>query len=636
MVEIYVEDQKLDVPQGLEIKYTKQIGDVFDLPAVKSSFTNSFGIPKTDRNLGIFEGVGLVGNASELPYRKVHTRVVDNGATIIESGWLNLISTEEEEYKIAVIDGAIDFFKAIEGKSLADLDLSAFDHQRTIDVVTKSWRYNRPYTYVIADYGADLYKNSGYHDFLNIDSLLPALRVKELLKRCFEQFGFKFKKFYDDNGKWLVYPAIDVKDEEYLRLEYTSEQNLREVMRNGEHVMLAPTKGVDVKKVMRGRLERDKYYVVPYTGLYRLDIYMEGRAHYLEITHREWAVKYYIGVKIYVNNRQVEWYYIKDQDSRRHEISLNKGDRLHTELFVNALHKASWWYEYQWSMIKKFSVSLHHIGSRTGGFRGLKSFSIKDFIKDTLLRNAQCIIPKGGNTFEFCNLSDRLSKGRAIDLTAKYVRRVRESYLMGSYGQNNYIRHKYALGDEGYDDGCLHIDNVNLPIEKTIYESNIYAPGVEVYELRSSITDKVLYDSGRLRAAYKKCPVWERNGDNLELKDDRYYIINSTSYVTPKLRIYSAKVGYHKDLENIRLDCMSRESTSYKNCIGKYYKQFARDVLNDCKIHVIEVRLDAVDLGEIPFDRPVYFGQEASYYLVNKVEYRPGGFSTMELLIINN
>ena len=68
-VEIYINEVKLDTSAVTEIAETRQVNDFFDIKDRQTSYTNSFKIPKTPRNVSILNGLGMTANTSLTPYR---------------------------------------------------------------------------------------------------------------------------------------------------------------------------------------------------------------------------------------------------------------------------------------------------------------------------------------------------------------------------------------------------------------------------------------------------------------------------------------------------------------------------------------------------------------------------------------
>src|SRR5690606_23092280 len=106
-----------------------------------------------------------------------------------------------------------------------------------------------------------------------------------------------------------------------------------------------------------------------------------------------------------------------------------------------------------------------------------KDFKIKDFFKECLWRTATIpIINPETKHIYFLSIEQYLDTNRADDWTKFYVSRNKETYIQGSYAQKNVFKHKYNNPDDTGRDGYLFVANQNLAAEKTLAQSNIYAP----------------------------------------------------------------------------------------------------------------------------------------------------------------
>lgn len=203
MVELIVGGLKLDLPDNVEIKATRQIADVLDISTVSCSYTNSFELPKTPNNTQALKFLGIPGDTSPVPYQRVTANLKSDGYNIISSGWLN-ISETSDTFKCDIIYGMIDFFKVIENKTLGnDLDLSNFEHSKTIATVVDSY-LNPYYEYIIADYGG----KTIFEDGINIDYLAPCFSVRKLWELIFATFGFNcdYSNLGYLNDLYITYP----------------------------------------------------------------------------------------------------------------------------------------------------------------------------------------------------------------------------------------------------------------------------------------------------------------------------------------------------------------------------------------------------------------------------------------------
>src|SRR5690606_39101121 len=111
--------------------YTKQVGDIGDVETSATNHTNAFTVRKDNETIRVLKGVSLAGSTSDVPYRKTPSSLVVDNYTIVNSGWLQIESSDKSTVKMSLLDGNVDFWKLIEGLSLGDIDLSETVHDKT-------------------------------------------------------------------------------------------------------------------------------------------------------------------------------------------------------------------------------------------------------------------------------------------------------------------------------------------------------------------------------------------------------------------------------------------------------------------------------------------------------------------------
>ena len=67
-LEIFINNERLDLYSDKKLNYNIQANDLAEIGKFKVSFSNSYAIPRTERNTKIFNGLGLVGDSSRIKY----------------------------------------------------------------------------------------------------------------------------------------------------------------------------------------------------------------------------------------------------------------------------------------------------------------------------------------------------------------------------------------------------------------------------------------------------------------------------------------------------------------------------------------------------------------------------------------
>lgn len=86
MIEIFIDNNRIDLFTKDAIALTKQINDIAEIRKRQADYTNRFSIPKTPNNMAIAGMLNVVGNTSTKPYKYSNASIISNGITITDSG----------------------------------------------------------------------------------------------------------------------------------------------------------------------------------------------------------------------------------------------------------------------------------------------------------------------------------------------------------------------------------------------------------------------------------------------------------------------------------------------------------------------------------------------------------------------
>src|SRR5690606_5771588 len=113
--------------------------DVGDITTANSSYTWQLKFPKSPKNTQIFQGLGIAGSNSQMPYQKIVCQILDNGIMIEPNGNL-IITATENEYVGHVKAGIIDFLQDISNDLISNvIDLSSLTHLNTVNNIIDSF-----------------------------------------------------------------------------------------------------------------------------------------------------------------------------------------------------------------------------------------------------------------------------------------------------------------------------------------------------------------------------------------------------------------------------------------------------------------------------------------------------------------
>lgn len=617
------------------IKYNFQVNDIAEIADRQATYTNSFKIPRTKEIIELFEGLGIAGDTSGSPYRKVSIRLFDNYVPIVEKGWLQIRQTDERYYNIAVYSGVIDFFKAIENKTTEDIDFSDLDHVKNPTNIIATWQNNLDYRYFIADYtvGANpIYQTDNLDDAWDAGSLQPSFKIAWLWDKIFEKYGFTYSGIIfntnDFKSRYITYPKSRVEAVTIPAAELSKVDSGPYIVNNPYPSPLPQgqwrpfTEGNAANKYQFfgagiGPVADGWRVQVLEDGLYQIELNLNVRFQYNKLTggFEDGGYRFII----WRNNGGIV----------NRSVSANET----VQTTVNAILSAGDVLDFEFRSIQSsqfvvvsfddFKVDISKADETTGEGDPVLNIGLTDFFKEVLWMFGLTAIPdKYSNKIEFQTLQERVQKAKIVDWSKKYVRRIKEEYVYG-YARDNILAHQYTGDNDRSHDGHLYVDNENLEETKTLITSNFYAPSSEI----------VYRPDGGQFFTLNRYPVVE-----VEVNDDGTITDNFEErnfLIAGKLKNQQIRIGmrgvpgsdeiadsYYEDDFDI---------TSYNTAVSSYYQEL-QNILNDTRIHTIELCLSPPDIAELDFRKLYYFDQEANYYLLNKLQYEQGKFAKAEFV----
>lgn len=639
MVELLINNNRIELPKNSSIKYTKQISDIFDIANISCSYTNSFEFEKTPLNTQAMQQLGISGDGSQIPYIKNTARLKVNGFDLVSKGWY-MPSNTSDNYKGSIINGMVDFFKAIENKTMGnDLDLSNFNHIKLVSTVVNSFT-NPYYKYIVADYGG---KNV-FFDGINIDYQAPSFSVRKLWELVFSTFGFNcdYTNLSYINDLYITYPK-DVAEGQTNTLiaslsknEYTSQQ-----IQNYSGTS-QPTQFYfwDFSNIIQGELISNWSYKIPETTSYNFKLDIAMYVIYRRPNFKNENVDVAVSVLkngIPIGNILSDFEPSETVGESREldfNATCNKGDII--QIVIYAPSSKSFrdrdYRTYEWRhMSTIFNISKTDLGSVILE-NELKDFLIKDFFKEIIWRTGLTpIYNQETNTVEFKTLNDRLNFNLAQDLSHCMIERKEEIY-QNDYAQRNIFKLKRnSETEDTTGDGYLYVYNRNIEDEKTLAQSKIYSP------------DKKIVTQNFFDIQANQYKIWQveiKENEDSETEISYKGLSGRFFFIRPQLdnrggsgfSFTSEKLNESQDVAQIYTAV--NNDTLFEEAIFNNYSEYQSIFIN-FRIHTMSLLLTESDFIGLDLTRPVYFAKENAYYICNKVTFEEGKESTGEFIKIN-
>jgi len=209
-VDLFIDGKRCDLPVGTVIAMSYATNFIGEFIAPTGSNSNQFNLPKTQQNTDIFETAQSINSDTDVPYRKLPVRLLQNGRELISAGFA-VVNETAQFFKVVVYGGNLDFFEEIKGKELRDLDLSEFDHIWNFANVANSRGFTEGFIYPIIDWNEDEAFMDNLTNKVDPRTLFHAMFVHTIVTKIFEDAGFnKTGNILNDAGYLeMVVPVVD-------------------------------------------------------------------------------------------------------------------------------------------------------------------------------------------------------------------------------------------------------------------------------------------------------------------------------------------------------------------------------------------------------------------------------------------
>ena len=639
---LYINGQLADLDTGQVIAQTRQVNDLNSLDNRQAGYTNKFRLPKTANNIRIMDFLTLTGNHSNIPYQKNECSLYgDSGECFVYKGWA-VITDGGDDYEAVVYDGIIDLYKAIENKSLAQIDLQSLDHTKNLETVTGSWTNNNlNYRYIIAHFNGKQTSRS----IVNLDYLVPSVRVSWLWEQLFAQHGFEYKgnifNTPDFKNLWITFPKgiLSIENEEVL---FSSNQYAftGSTQQDNPFARKFLARYITADEYEGGITDDNKVHlIVPETGYYKVVVSGKLKTHhetYNNYGDKTGSIPTESRVEMAKNARGKSPFdivphtiitsgQINDTSfTKTVFLTLNAGDSLC--FTIGEEHRVN---KRRFIVTGAMQVKLSKVDmGRLDFTAAFTDFAMRDFLNEVVHRFGLTMYKdpdKTKNSYTFLTLKEVIEESGIIDFSRKFSKKISENYIHGNYARLNWMRYNYNEKEDSHNDGCLQVANENLPDSRDVLKSKLYSPEKEMVVLGGYKTN-----------IYK---LWEQETqqeeDNITISykplDKRYYFLREERD-NKRFTLRSYLLGTDQIIHEAPF--ASFAGLSFQDTIANYYRPL-QQLLNRAAIVNAELLLTEQDVANFDFSKRYYIEQLGSNFIMNKINnYVPGKPVKCELIRI--
>jgi len=222
---------ELDTFQDEEVMVSNNSTGLFDIDKLPSDFTRELTLPGSTKNNAFFQHAYDIDIDTPFLFQesqKVECYIDISGYLLVQ-GYLqlnsiNVVNNKVESYDISLFGSLSNFSRDLSQNFLTDIGgLDIYNHTASYDAITGSWGghlFDYDIVYPLVDYGRGyFYQSSAQPGQYGIDTrngglttqdFKPAIRVKAVVDKMFEEFGYTYtSSFFDSSFFSNIYMICD-------------------------------------------------------------------------------------------------------------------------------------------------------------------------------------------------------------------------------------------------------------------------------------------------------------------------------------------------------------------------------------------------------------------------------------------
>ena len=119
--ELYIDDQRVDLPEDVRFQLTFQIADFGELKP-RGSGSNTIKLPKTPRNIAIFQNCNFVQVNSDFPYALHTAYYYEDGWLIFNDATVYMLAITQTDFEIQCVWGNSTEIRRLKSLDMGDVN----------------------------------------------------------------------------------------------------------------------------------------------------------------------------------------------------------------------------------------------------------------------------------------------------------------------------------------------------------------------------------------------------------------------------------------------------------------------------------------------------------------------------------
>lgn len=624
MIRLIIDGAEADLEQKA-FTYTLQVNDMFDFDTREVSYSETIYLPITSGNRSIFGFADVPTIEDKGAYKQYNVDYYVNGIPIVQGGQGYLIGSRGNYFIFEFKESSKKLYQFLQNRDIKGLkDLLDGDNYKSGSIIQDSHNNGRVdnIMYLLADYGDDSVSDGGSNGiYWNIQRAPLSISLRRVLKLIAKEGGFIFKGNFleDDIFKNSYICSSNIKYEEKQEDTFTATQNDRFGIYQYPRLYGFPLVNGEYKisKWLGEKSPSVKEYKILNNSFYRAKINIK-KVHGVENAEvffgiwvsSEGYIEQHLNItegRVWENMEYQFNFYAKKNDEVLLSMRVDNNGYTEVEGVTFKIEKLAENNDLQ-TLVSDFSlIDL---------FRNMfKIFSVTPMYNN-----------KTGE-YWFYTLSERVNTDNVLNWTGKFVKVKEVKFHSQNYAKkNNFLYKKYDDNkrhvQEDWDAEILFEDDTLA--ERKDFVVAFYSPknkrlGLNNVELECMefFAKDEKFENGQTKIEYKE-------------KTGRWHIFLRKRLPVDAVVIEAGGKRYRIS----KVWAADGEPYKWNTLFSSFYKDFRR-LMEHPYIVTAEFALSEIDIYEFSFFSRIYVEQLGCYFLPNKIKYKAGAVTEVEMIKIS-
>ena len=240
MIEVYLDNEQLEIAEDVSIGLTVSIASIEDPISASASFTQSIDVPRTAHNEAVFGHTEQILSPDIFNHSEHIAAIYEDGVELIK-GKAYFEGATDTHYKVQIVGNEFDWLERIKDKKLNEIDSDTISQFREYETMTDEQR--KAVFFALVEHGCwwqEVDDETIRREWVTYADLVPFVNLNAIMRSIFKGYAIDTGSVTDFlsrlyvTGQWKAPENADTLAEDNAFELSCNGRNVREVVVDGE------------------------------------------------------------------------------------------------------------------------------------------------------------------------------------------------------------------------------------------------------------------------------------------------------------------------------------------------------------------------------------------------------------------